>query len=175
MKTLNLYFSLFKCQKTINHDISSTCKDNISIHDFTSSTIFLLQTRLMQGTKCKFHNFAKMESWCGSAFHRLHRDFDQSKQTLEHGHHPTSWKSRARWQDADIMHSTPRFLRGWSQISRTPSSNMSTKSLDSKSFYKLAWFTWDEVNNSTNAVHCYKGMILFYCKVSKIKRNNNFS
>jgi hypothetical protein len=94
---------------------------------------------------------------------------------LEHGHHPTSWKSRARWQDADIMHSTPRFLRGWSQISRTPSSNMSTKSLDSKSFYKLAWFTWDEVNNSTNAVHCYKGMILFYCKVSKIKRNNNFS
>jgi len=39
-KTLNLDFFLFKFQKKINHVISDTCKDNILIHDFTSSTVF---------------------------------------------------------------------------------------------------------------------------------------
>jgi hypothetical protein len=136
---------------------------------------FLLQTCLMQGIECRFRDFAKMESWCGSTFHRLHRDFDQSQQTLEHGHHPTSQKSRAWWQDADIMHSTPRFLGGSSQISIMPYSNMYAKGLDSKSLCKLTWFTWNEVINSTNAIHYCKGMIIFCCKVFKIKRNNNFS
>ncbi len=55
---------------------------------------FLLQTRSMQGTECRFCNFAKMESWYGFAFHKLHRDSDQSQQTLECGHHPTSRESR---------------------------------------------------------------------------------
>jgi hypothetical protein len=50
---------------------------------------FLLQIR-SQGTECRFCNFAKMESWCGSTFHSLHRDSDQSQQTLQCGHHPTS-------------------------------------------------------------------------------------
>ncbi len=57
--------------------------------------LFLLQTRSMQGTECRFCNSAKMESWCGSAFHRLHHDSKQSQQTLECGHHPTSQESRA--------------------------------------------------------------------------------
>jgi hypothetical protein len=114
--------------------VSSICKDNILIHGFTYLTIFLLQTRSMQGTKCRFCNSTKMESWCGSTFHRLHHDFDQSQQTLECGHHPTSRKSRVGWQDVDIIHSTPRFLEGWSQISRTPYSNMFTEGLDSERF-----------------------------------------
>jgi hypothetical protein len=91
---------------------------------------------------------------------------------LECGHHPTSWESRVGWQDADIMHSTPRFLGGWSQTSRTPYSNMFAEGLDLESFYKLAWLTWNEVNNSTNAVHCWKGMILVCCKV--FKKNQQF-
>jgi hypothetical protein len=57
---------------------------------------------------------------------------------LECGHHPTSWESRAGWQDADILHSTPRFFGGWSKTSRTPYSNMYAEGLDSESFYKLA-------------------------------------
>ncbi len=137
--------------------------------------LFLLQIRSMQGIECKFCNSAKMESWCGFSFHRLHRNFDQSQQTLECGHHPTSWESRAGPQDADIMHSTPRFLGRWSQTSRLRYSNTSTKGLDSESFYKLAWLTWDEINNSTNAVHCCKGMILFCCKVLLNKKNQQFS
>jgi hypothetical protein len=79
-----------------------------------------------------------MESWCGFAFHRLHCDFDQSQQTLECGHHLTSRESKVGRQDVDIMHSTPRFLGGWSQTSRTPYSNMFAEGLDSESFYKLA-------------------------------------
>jgi hypothetical protein len=39
-KTLNLYYSLFKCQKTMNHVILGTYKDNIQIHNFTSSIGF---------------------------------------------------------------------------------------------------------------------------------------
>jgi hypothetical protein len=85
---------------------------------------------------------------------------------LECGHHPTSQESRAGWQDANIMHSTPRFLGGWSKTSRTPYSNMYVEGLDSKSFYKLAWLTWNEVNNSTDVIHCCKGMIFFCYKVS---------
>jgi len=107
-----------------------------------------------------------MESWCGFVFHRLHCDSDQSHQTLERGHHPTSRKFRVGWQESDIMHSTPRFLGGWSQTSRMPYSNMSAKGLDSESFYKLAWFTWDEIINSIDAIHCCKGMIFFCYKVS---------
>jgi len=57
--------------------------------------LFLFQTRSMQGTKCKLCNSTKIESWCGSVFHRLHRDFDQSQQTLECGHYPTFRKFRA--------------------------------------------------------------------------------
>ncbi len=34
-----------------------------------------------------------MESWCGSSFHRLYHDSDQSQQKLECGHHPTSRES----------------------------------------------------------------------------------
>jgi hypothetical protein len=105
--------------------------------------VFLLQTCSMQGTKCRFCNFAKMESWCGSTFHRLHRDSDQSQQKLECGHHPTSQESKVGWQDVDIMHFTPRFLGGWSHTSRMPYLNMFVKGLDSESFYKLAWLTWD--------------------------------
>jgi hypothetical protein len=127
---------------------------------------FLLQIRSMQGTECKFCNSTKMESWCGFAFHRLHYDSNQSQQTLERGHHPTSREFKVRWQDADIMHSKPRFLGGWSQTSRAPYSNMSVEGLDSESFSKLTWLTWDGISNSIDAVHCYKGMILFCCKVS---------
>ncbi len=58
--------------------------------------LFLLQTCSMQGIECRFCNFAKMESWCGSSFHRLYHDSDQSQQKLECGHHPTSWESIGR-------------------------------------------------------------------------------
>jgi hypothetical protein len=115
-----------------------------------------------------------MESWCGSTFHKLHHDFNQSQQTLERGHHPTSRESRVGWQDVDIMHSTPRFLGGWSQSSRMPYSNMSVEGLDSESLCKLAWITWDEVSNLIYVVHCCKGLIFFLLQGFLKKKNQQF-
>lgn len=33
---------------------------------------------------------------------------------MEHGHHHAPHEFKARLQDVNIMHSTPRLLRGWS-------------------------------------------------------------
>jgi hypothetical protein len=74
----------------MNHVILGTCKDNILIHDFTSSTTFSTPNSFNARNKIQFHDSAKMESRCGFAFHRLHRDSNQSQQTLECGHHPMS-------------------------------------------------------------------------------------
>jgi hypothetical protein len=51
---------------------------------------------------------------------------------------------------------------------------MLVKGLDSVSFCKLAWLTWNEVNNSTNVVHCCKGMILFFLQGFLNKKKQQF-